>query len=182
MFISKILSPILFLALIASIAKSQISNGTQTINNTSANVQVNTSTSVLQYDTLFIAAKPQKVWEVLTNISQWPKWNSKIIKTQTDTNLTEGSKFEWETNGASIKSEIHTAKINNTFGWTGSTFGGTAIHNWYLEETENGTIVRVEESMQGWLVWIFQSKMNKDLKKDMRYWLDQLKKESERAN
>jgi hypothetical protein len=41
-------------------------------------------------------------------------------------------------------------------------------------------MVSVEKSMEGWLVGLFKSKMNRDLANDMQYWLEVLKVESEK--
>jgi len=49
-----------------------------------------------------------------------------------------------------------------------------------LERNDGGTLVKVEESMEGWLIGLFKNKMNKALEKDMQYWLEVLKRESER--
>lgn len=67
-------------------------------------------------------------------------------------------------------------------GWGGKTFGARAIHNWYLEPTKEGTKVKVEESMEGWVINLIKRKMNLKLADDMTYWLKQLKAESEKSN
>lgn len=77
---------------------------------------------------------------------------------------------------------MHTVDLHIAFGWSGTTFGGSAIHNWYLTAENGGTLVKVEESMQGWLIGLFKNKMNRDLAKDMLFWLEQLKVESEKRD
>lgn len=47
--------------------------------------------------------------------------------------------------------------------------------------TPNGMKVRVEESMEGWLIKLMKKKMNEKLAEDMLYWLEQLKNESEKC-
>lgn len=143
-------------------------------------MQINQNAPVLQQNQIFIQASAEKVWAVLTNINNWTKWNPKITKAEIKEKPGVGSPFKWTVNGAKINSILHTVDLNRAFGWSGVTFGGSAIHNWYLEQQENGVLVKVEESMQGWLVGLFKNKMNKDLQKDMQFWLEQLKKESEK--
>lgn len=143
-------------------------------------MQINQNAPVQQQNQIFIQASAEKVWAVLTNINNWTKWNPKITKAEMQEKLAVGANFKWTVNGAQIKSVLHTVETNRAFGWSGVTFGGSAIHNWYLEAQEEGVLVKVEESMQGWLVGLFKNKMNQDLAKDMQFWLEQLKKESEK--
>ncbi len=91
--------------------------------------------------------------------------------------LKVGAEFHWKINGAAIRSTVHTLEQYRVLGWSGVTFGTTAIHKWYLEPHGGGTLVKVEESMEGWLVRIFSKKMNRDLAADMTYWLEVLKKQ-----
>jgi len=91
-----------------------------------------------------------------------------------------GFLFDQKTNRSKIKSKVHTLVSNEVLGWTGKAFGASAIHNWYLERIENGTRIRVEESMEGWIINLMKKKMNEKLADDMKYWLEQLKIESEK--
>ena len=141
---------------------------------------INQEAPVVQTKSILIEATPEKVWQILTNIQNWDKWNERIKKSKLQGNLEVGSSFTWKTNGSKIKSKIHSFIPYKTLGWQGKTFGASAIHNWYLEPTENGTKVRVEESMEGWVVRLMKKKLNNKLADDMVYWLNQLKKESEK--
>ena len=147
---------------------------------TSKKMEINQEAPVKQSKQLFIQASPEKVWSVLTDINNWVRWNEKITRAHIEGKPVTGTSFRWTVNGAKIKSVLHTVEPCRAFGWSGVTFGGSAIHNWYLEKREGGAIVKVEESMQGWLVGLFRKKMNKDLEKDMQFWLEQLKRESEK--
>ena len=142
-------------------------------------MQVNQHAPVLQANQIFIQASPERVWAVLTDINQWPTWNPKISRAALEGSPVVGAKFNWKVNGASIRSIVHTADVDRAFGWSGTTFGGSAIHNWHLESQNGGTLVKVEESMEGWLVGLFQKKMNRDLAADMVFWLEKLKAASE---
>ena len=111
----------------------------------------------------------------MTNIQNWNKWNERIKSPKLKGNLEVGSSFTWKTNGSKIKSKIHSFTPNKILGWQGKALGASAIHNWYLEPTENGTKVVVEESMEGWIISLMKKKMNEKLEDDMLYWLEQLK-------
>lgn len=146
----------------------------------SAKITINKDAPVVQSKEMVINAEPETIWEVLTTIKRWSNWNSKIKNPTIEEEANVGVTFTWKTNGSKIKSQIHTFERFTAFGWTGKAFGARAIHNWYLEPTENGTMVIVKESMEGWLVRLFKRKINNTVKNDMAYWLEQLKIESER--
>lgn len=158
---------------------SLITLGTTTQGQNQVNVDINQDAPVVQSNEIYIKAAPDKVWEVLINIENWDEWNNKIKNPKLQEELKVGATFTWKTNGSKIKSKIHTYKTNQAIGWTGKTLGARAIHNWYLEPTERGTLVKVEESMEGWIVKLMKKKINKTLKEDMAYWLEQLKIKSE---
>lgn len=141
---------------------------------------INQEAPVVQTKEIVINATPENVWMVLTDIQNWDEWNNKIMKPKIVGSLEVGQTFVWKTNGSKIKSEIHTYNPFKVFGWKGKTFGAKAIHNWYLESIEKGTRVVVEESMEGWIIKLMKKKMNKILIEDITYWLEQLKKESEK--
>lgn len=56
----------------------------------------------------------------------------------------KGGTYLWKAKGTSMKSKLESVGPFQEFGWTGVTFGGSAIHIWYLEKTEHGTLVKVE--------------------------------------
>ncbi len=142
-------------------------------------MQVDSNAPVFQANEILIHARPERVWAVLTAIEQWPDWNLKITKAALENPVGAGARFQWTVNGARIQSILHTVEAHRAFGWSGTTFGGSAIHNWVLENKNGQTLVKVEESMGGWLVSLFKKKMNRDLASDMQYWLEQLKAQSE---
>ena len=143
-------------------------------------ISINNNAPVVQSKEIEINAKPEKVWEVRSDIDKWSDWTANIKNPQTLSKPSVGSKFKWKNNGSSITSTIHTIEQNRMLGWTGKNFAADAIHNWYLTPTENGTKVRTEESMQGLLMSIMKKKMNEVLLEDMTSWLDQLKAKCEK--
>ena len=138
-------------------------------------MHINQNAPVVQANEILIHATPERVWAVLTGINQWPAWNTKISKATLEGRAAVSAKFQWTVNGASIRSNLHTVDTNRAFGWSGVTFGGSAIHKWSLESKDGSTLVKVEESMAGWLIGLFQKKMNRDL----AFWLERWKAVSE---
>lgn len=143
-------------------------------------MEINQEAPVVQKNEIRIDASSDRVWEVLTNIENWDAWNNRIKNPILRNELRVGTIFSWKTGGSKIKSKLHTVLPNKKFGWTGETFGATAIHNWYIEPTENGTKVKVEESMEGWLIALMKKKLNQQLAEGIEFWLEQLKLESEK--
>jgi hypothetical protein len=65
-------------------------------------------------------------------------------------------------------------------GWSGKAFGSFAIHNWMFTPQGNGTLVTVEESMEGWLVWLLKGTFQTGLDNSLTSWLAALKTEAEK--
>lgn len=129
---------------------------------------------------ILIDARPELVWNVLTNIAKWPGWNKDISYTKLNGSLQPGTSFDWKTGGTKIRSVLHTVDPHKHFGWTGKTLGIFAVHNWTLAEENRKTRVTVEESMEGFLASIFRGSFNKMLEKGMLSWLEMLKQECEK--
>ncbi len=144
------------------------------------NTQINPQAPVACSKQILINASPKKVWAVLTDINRWANWQTDITKPKLAGPLKPGTTFDWKTGGAGIHSTLHTVEPNKAFGWTGKTFGMFAIHNWTLTETTNGTLVSVDETMQGLLASLLKKSFNKNLATGMQRWLELLKSESEK--
>lgn len=140
---------------------------------------VNTAAPLYCQDSLFIKAQPEKAWQVLTNIAHWPQWMPKVTKSQLHGALCPGTSFDWKASGAHIHSTLHTVVPQEAIGWTGKTMGIKAVHNWTFQKVEGGTLVSVEESLEGFLAKLFRKPFLKSLKKDMRLSLEALKRECE---
>jgi hypothetical protein len=92
----------------------------------------------------------------------------------------EGTTFNWKSNGLTITSTLQTVEVNKMVGWSGPAFGAFAIHTWHFTEQNGQTTIRVEESMEGWLVKLLKSKFQSGLDKSIDSWLHYLKAESEK--
>ena len=145
----------------------------------SMNIPINQTAPVKADSQIEINAPLSTVWETLTNISNWPSWQKDITEAVVHGNIQEGTGFDWKAGGLSFKSRIHTAIPQSSFGWTGTTFGARAIHNWTFEEKGNKTIVRVEESLQGAFPKLFRSYFQKNLSAGVANSLKELKAAAE---
>lgn len=129
-----------------------------------------------------IQAMPAQVWAVLTDIDRWAEWNKDIAQPRLQGALVAGATFTWKSGGAKIHSTLHTVAPNSELGWTGKTFGMFAVHNWRLSADQGGTVVAVEESMEGLLAKLFRKSFSKSLEKGMQHWLEALKQQCEASN
>jgi hypothetical protein len=141
---------------------------------------INNNAPVKCTKTIVINAAPQKVWQVLTDINNWPTWQPNVSKAILNGTLQPGTTFYWKADGFKLRSTLHTVQPAAYLGWTGNSMGLFAIHNWTLEETPQGTRITVEESMEGLLGRLFKKYMNKMLEKGMINMLNLLKTESEK--
>lgn len=127
-------------------------------------------------DSIQIDAPVSKVYSLIANISDWPKWFEGVTEVNINGNVEEGKTFIWKANGYNIKSKIHTVRSNSEIGWTGKMWWINAVHNWYFENCSGGvTKVIIKESFEG----IGSILLKNTLKKDMRKDLIVLKKKSE---
>ncbi|MDX9883860.1 MAG: SRPBCC family protein [Prolixibacteraceae bacterium] len=146
------------------------------------NIPINDNAPVKSRNQLEINAPIDSVWKILTDIENWPKWQNAVSETVVHGEITEGTQFDWKAGGLSFKSKIHTANLKSMFGWTGTTLGTSAVHNWIFEKKDNKTIVRVEESLQGALPRLFRGYFQKKLDSGILTNLEELKSASEAAN
>jgi len=148
-------------------------------NNGKMNIPINENAPVKSKNQIVIDASIDTVWKILTDINNWTKWQKAVSETVVMGEIKEGTKFNWKAGGLSFKSMIHTDNPTSRFGWTGTTFGASAIHNWTFEEKDCKTIVKVEESLQGVFPRLFSGYFQKNLDSGIVTNLEELKTASE---
>ncbi len=127
-----------------------------------------------------IAASPDVIWELLSNIGRWPAWNSLVQKAELSGPLHPGSVFKWQSKGFAVTSTLREVDPNRRLAWTGKAFGTRAVHIWEMEEKNHGTILRTAESFGGWLPKLLPAVMQRSLDETLRAWLQAIKAEAER--
>ena len=116
------------------------------------------------------------VFEILSNINNWPEWQTSVTKSEIKGSPEVGKKFTWKAGGLNIKSQLHTVNPDSEIGWTGKIWWIKAVHNWYLTEENGKTKVIVKESLKG----LGSSMMLKSLKEGMQKNLDELRVQAEK--
>src|SRR3712207_2047154 len=96
-----------------------------------------------------VAASPQIVWDVLSDVAAWPSWNPDVRSASLGGPLREGTKFRWKSGPGTITSTLQRVEPSQLIAWTGTTFGIKATHVYRLEPRRGTTLVRSEESWDG---------------------------------
>lgn len=136
---------------------------------------------VITKKSIVINAPIEKVWTIFTDVNNWDRWQKEIVEPQITGAFKAGTTFNWKSNGLTIASTIRTVDVNKMVGWSGPAFGAFAIHTWYFSEQNGITEIRVEESMEGWLVKILRGRFQSALDTSIVHWLNYLKIESEKS-
>lgn len=144
------------------------------------NIPINKDAPVTSQSEIIIDAPTEKVWQILTNINDWPSWQKEVTESTLKEEASEGVEFKWKAGGLSFTSQIHTIDSKMKFGWTGKTLGASAIHNWFFTENGDKTKVRVEESLQGVFPRMFKGYFQRNLDKGVNQNLMDLKTASEK--
>lgn len=144
-------------------------------------IPINQNAPVVTIKSIIIEAKPEKIWGILTDIGNWPRWNKNIDLSKIDGPLQPNAIFKWKSAGMMITSRLHTVAPFYSFGWTGKVFGAFAIHNWMIKAIENASEVTTSESVDGLLIKLLKKRMQKATDTTLENWLIFLKNECERA-
>ncbi len=127
-----------------------------------------------------IDAPVAAVWDVLTDIENWPAWNPDVSEASMSGALGEGADFRWKAGPGSITSTIERLAPPHAITWSGRTFGVRALHRWRLEECGTGTRASSEEAFNGLIARVFHRPLQKTLDDALTSGLRHLKAEAER--
>ncbi|GAB2796542.1 hypothetical protein HNQ93_004351 [Hymenobacter luteus] len=146
-----------------------------------ASSQVNPQAPAQTRQVIEIAAPPEKVWQLLSQVNHWSAWQPDIQSPRLNGPLQVGTSFDWHTGGLRIHSTLHTVEPLTRLGWSGAAFGSFAVHNWTLTPLPNGhTRVRVDEGMEGWLVQLLRPVFQRGLDSSIALWLNRLQQAAEK--
>lgn len=128
-----------------------------------------------------IAAPPERIWALLTEIERWPRWNAFVQAASLRGSLEAGSVFRWTSKGFSVTSTLREVIPNRRISWTGEAFGTKALHSWELDTTDHGVTLRTAEWFGGWLPKLMPRTMQRTLDETLPAWLEAIRKEAERS-
>lgn len=96
-----------------------------------------------------IAAPIAAVWARLSDIADWPDWNSGVDWMSACVPLEPGATFEWRAGGMTIRSRLQAVEAPYLLGWTGSALFISARHVCRLTDLGAATRVTRAESFRG---------------------------------
>lgn len=139
--------------------------------------KINEDASIKDSHSIIINAPIDQVWNVLSDLSSWPEWNSLVKKVRHEGSAKTGDKFKWTFDGSNFSSEVQLMTAPTTLSWTGKSSWVKNIYVWQLESDDNQTIATLSTSLEG----TFTVLVNKHQKvyNDLIGWLDALKVRSE---
>lgn len=140
---------------------------------------INKNAPVQTVQKITIKASPEKIWKIMSDVNHWNNWSKDIQEPIMKGAFVKGNSFDWKSGGLTIHSTIHTAIPYSKIGWSGTAFGAFAIHNWTFTQMNGYTEVKVEESMEGWMVKLMNRKFQKGLEQSLQTWLNNLKSVAE---
>lgn len=143
-------------------------------------MDVNRKAPVIASSEIEVAAPIEIVWDVISAIDQWPRWNPAISSASLNGALAPGSVFRWKAGPGTITSTLHQVDPPHEMGWTGKTMGIRALHVYRLDPREGGTQVTSTESWEGLPVRLARSRMQTTLEAALGPGLEALKREAER--
>lgn len=124
-----------------------------------------------------INASKERIWEVLIDFENYPKWNPFIKSVAGD--LKVGSNIIVKLQGMTFKPIILTLNKNSEIQWLGHLwFKGLfdGVHKFKLTDNGNGTTnFEQSESFSGILVKLFSKSLDKDTKNGFRQMNEGLK-------
>lgn len=128
---------------------------------------------------LQIAAPPETVWAVISDLPGWPSWNSEIKSITLEGPVAPGTVFRWKSK-TSLVSKLEVVDPPREIAWTGVTMRIRAVHVFRFEPRDGGTLAHSEESWRGLIPSVLKGYSRKTLQSGIDGILKSLKMEAER--
>ena len=103
-------------------------------------MDINTDAPVITRDQIVIDAPVERIWEIQTDVPEWPSWQSDVDGAEAEGPLGVGSVFRWQTAGLDITSTVEETDEPHRIVWGGPAQGIVAVHVWTFEPQEDGVL------------------------------------------
>lgn len=141
------------------------------------------SADLFAHNEIFVHAPPSAVWRHLVEAEKWPSWypNSRDVRVSAEGTgvLREGTRFQWDTFGLHIDSEVSEFVEASRVGWYVDATGLNAYHTWLLVDRANGCQVITEEVAKGPAALALRESAPEVVHQGHDLWLSRLKHLSE---
>lgn len=138
--------------------------------------KINENASIRDRQSAIINARIDKVWGLLVDVNNWSSWNPEISKVNCP-KVEEDAEFEWSVRHTHFQSKFQIVNEPETLTWVGKSKLVKAIFVWNLEASDEQTVLTVEESIEGFVVPIFNN--HSKLHGILMDWLEALKQKAE---
>jgi uncharacterized protein YndB with AHSA1/START domain len=142
-------------------------------------MEINEDAPVITRDEIVIQAPIETIWDIQTNVDEWPSWQPDVDGAKSEGALGVGSVFRWQTAGLDITSTVEEIDAPNRIVWGGPALGIVAVHVWTFEPQDDGVLVRTAESWEGDPVTAQVETLQVALDGSLRAWLENLKRTAE---
>ncbi len=119
-------------------------------------MEINKKAPLVARKELFIEATTAAVWQRLADIGSYSQWHPGVDAITLDGPVAPGASFALKGGSVTWHATVRVVEPERRLEWTGGTMGAQAIHKWELRPQGDGTLVMTEESLQGWLAWVFK--------------------------
>jgi len=134
---------------------------------------------VVAHHEIDIKAPLEVVWQLHSDVNQWPTWHSDITAAHAEEVFQPGASFDWTSFGFSVTSTIYNVADRARVLWGGTADGITGVHEWLFDATSDGVHVTTNESFAGEPVAADPAAMQSMLDASLTSWLKHLKAAAE---
>ena len=127
-----------------------------------------------------IHSEIKEIWKLMSEVNRWPEWNKAISFARLEGVFVKGTPFRW-TSGVNIRSTLEDVIINKRIVWSTKSVGVKTVQSWEFKKTDEGVLVLVSQSAEGWLTKIASQAVTKKLHKNLNEFLFSLKHAAEKA-
>jgi hypothetical protein len=129
-----------------------------------------------------IINKDQKsIWQILTDINNWGRWNPSIDHAVMYGRLKEGTSFKCNSGKWEFDCEISKLELERYILFKGKTIGLTLVIAWQLEQASSGIKAIVSLKASGWMAGVFRKRLTEYSEYILHRWLESLKTQAERG-
>lgn len=108
------------------------------------------------YNKTFSGVNRGAVWQVLSDINQWPSWHGDLDSCVLKGPFKVGSHFMLKPKGMSaVKIMITAIEAGKCFSDCTTFFGARMLHTFLLEDTAAGLKISSILEVHGWLSWLW---------------------------
>lgn len=100
-------------------------------------------TEAISASVILPAAKPERLWLLLSKVEDWGAWNSKVTHIEPGAGLAPGARIDWQYDEKDLSSTVVTVKENQELAFKGTASSKKAVLRWLLQPKPDGSTLVV---------------------------------------